>query len=121
MEDVSVIGWIGHSLSSAAILGTIFGFFPYFAALLAAVWYLIQIYESRTFQHWFRNRLMKHRAKRLAQLRAKEKIVVARIVALEKVRSASVEAREIIAVAKSDAAKIAVKTETDVKAILPPI
>lgn len=32
----------------AAMLGSVFGFLPGIAALLAAIWYAVQIWESKT-------------------------------------------------------------------------
>lgn len=121
MDDATITAVVGHSISGAAIVGSLTGWFPPVAAVAAFIWYTIQIYESRTFQHWFRNYLMKKRARKLAKLRAKEKIVLARIEAIEKLRAASVEAKEIVATAKSDAAKLVVEGETDLKSKLPPI
>lgn len=122
MDDYSTLtAWIGHSLSSAAIVGTLVGWFPVVAALAAFIWYIIQIYESRTFQHWYANMQMKRRARKLARLQAKERIVLAKIEAIEKVRVASVEARELVATAKVDAAKIVVTGEIDLNKNTPPI
>lgn len=122
MDDYSALtAWVGHSLSGTAILGSLVGLFPPIAAAAAFIWYLIQVYESRTFQHWFRNRQMKYRAKKLAKLRAQEKIVLAKIEAIEKVRLANVEARELVETAKVDAAKLVLKEQTDTKENMPPI
>ena len=82
-----------------SVIGAIGGFF-------AGVFYVVQLYESRTFQHWKNNFLAKYRAKKLAKLKAREKIVLAQIKALEKIRHARVEAREIVAEATADAAKL---------------
>ncbi len=58
---------VGNWLSAAAVLGTLAGWLPPLAALIAAVWYCIQIYESDTFQSWMERR----RAKHVAYLEAK--------------------------------------------------
>ena len=116
MDDLSsFLGGIAHWLSGIAILGALANFFPPFAAAIALIYYSLQIYESRTFQHWNRNRQMKSRARRLARLRADEKIVLAKIEALEKVRAARVEAREIVATAAADAAKLVAQEEVVIK------
>lgn len=39
-----------HVISITAILGTFAGFLPPLAALMAMIWYAIQVYESRTVQ-----------------------------------------------------------------------
>jgi hypothetical protein len=66
MEDFNWIGWIGHSLSGTAILGSLIGFFPPIAAVAAFVWYTIQIWESQTMRNYFARR----RARRIARYRA---------------------------------------------------
>jgi hypothetical protein len=111
----------GHSISLAAIFGTLFGWFPPVAAAAAFIWYSIQIYESKTFQHWHRNRMMMRRARKLAKLRAREKMVIAEIEAIEKVRSARVEAREIVATAQAEGAKAVVHDAAVAASKLPPI
>jgi hypothetical protein len=104
---------IGHTLSTSAIVLSVFGYLsPLFTAIATSfsiIWFGIAIYESKTFQHWNRNRLMKKKAKKIASLRAKEKVIVAELEALELVRSAKSEAREKVAVAKSEAADIVAK------------
>lgn len=55
MED-GMTSWIGHTLSSAAIVGTIFGLFPPIAAVAAFIWYMVQLWESKTVQRWVRQR-----------------------------------------------------------------
>jgi hypothetical protein len=111
MEDFSALKAVGHFFATGGIVGSIFSIFPFIAAFVAFIWYLIQIYESRTFQHWRANFLMRRRAKKLARLHAKEKIVAAQIAALEKVRQARAEARDIVADAATEAANL-INTET---------
>lgn len=48
--------WLAHGLSGAAIVGTIVGLLPPFAAGIALIWYSIQIYESKTVQTFIRRR-----------------------------------------------------------------
>ncbi len=107
------LNWV----STAAVVTTIMGILPPMAAALSVVWFLICIHESRPFQHWKMNWIMKHRAKKLARLRAKEKVVVAQIKAIETIRAARVEARELVQTAKSQAAQIVVheSVEADLK------
>jgi hypothetical protein len=93
MEDgQNAISWLGHMLSSAAIVGTIVGWFPAVAAVVALFWYIIQIYESKTCQRWLTSR----RLRKMARL----KIVMARLEALELVqfpdnRVAAAEAQKV--------------------------
>lgn len=80
---------------------------------MVGVYNVVQLYESRTFQHWKANYLMKRRAKKLAKLRAREKIVVAQIAALEKIRTARKEARDMVAEASAEAAKMVAEESTN--------
>jgi hypothetical protein len=55
----SIISWVGNVFSGAAILGTLIGVIPTIAAVVALIWYLIQIYESNTVQAWRKERARK--------------------------------------------------------------
>lgn len=55
---------LGNGISLGAIIGTLAGWLPPIAALIAAVWYCVQIYESKSFQGF----LMRRRAKRAERL-----------------------------------------------------
>lgn len=68
MEDFDGFNvWLAHGLSGAAILGTIVGWLPPLAALIALVWYVIQIGESKTVRGLFARR----RERKIARLKAK--------------------------------------------------
>lgn len=67
MEDHHIVQWVGNGLSVGALVSTIFGWLPAAGAVVAIVWYLIQIAESDTFQKW---RLRRH-IKRVAKLEAR--------------------------------------------------
>ncbi len=97
---------VGHAVSLGAIVGSLAGWLPHIAAVLSIVWFFICIYESRTVQHWKSNYTMRRRARKLAKLKAREKVVIAQITALETVRAAKVEAREMVADAKVEATKL---------------
>ena len=56
-----------HGTSVLAILGALAGWVPPVAALLAALWYSIEIYESKTFQRILADR----RTRRVIKLRAR--------------------------------------------------
>ena len=56
VESFSVDKVVGNSLSLGAIVGTLMGWLPYLAAIIAVIWYLIQIYETNTVQTWLRTR-----------------------------------------------------------------
>ena len=100
-------------LAASSIVGTIFGYLPSIAAILSIIWFCIQIYESRTFNHWKNDFLMRRKAKMISRLRAKEKILAAQIAAIETIRSAKVEAREKVEVAKVEAVLDIVHDNTD--------
>ena len=101
------------STAFATTAAALVGWLPPIAALFGIVVCAITIYESKTFQHWKRNRVLKHRAKKLAKLRAKEKLVIAEIQALETLRAAKVEASEMVADAKSEAAQLIIHATAD--------
>lgn len=67
MDSSAINQWVGNIFSVGAIVTTIMGLAPAFAALVALVWYLLQIYESATVQRWFATR----RVRKLAQLKAR--------------------------------------------------
>jgi hypothetical protein len=58
------------TISAGAIVASFLGWLPPIAAIAAILWYVIQIYESRTFQKWVRlqrRRRRQHQAlKRIA-------------------------------------------------------
>lgn len=112
---------VAHPASAGVIVATMVGWLPSFAALLSVIWFLICIFESKTFQHWKRNLQMRYRARKLVRLRAAETITVAKIAALEKLRAARVEAREMVAGAKAEAAATAVHETTAAETKIPPV
>jgi chromate transport protein ChrA len=63
-----VLSWIGNGASGVAIVTTIFGWLPPAAALIAFVWYIIQIYESATVQKWIRSKRIRKIARMKAQV-----------------------------------------------------
>jgi hypothetical protein len=106
------VTYVADIVSAGAIVGTILGYLPFIAAFFGLVWYLIQIWESRTVQHWWRNRVEVKRAKKLVKLRAREKVLVAKIEALALTRAARVEARDKVERARVEAAALQVHEET---------
>ena len=74
---------VGDVISAGAIIGTIIGYLPYVAAFAGLVWYLIQIWESKTVQGWWCNRRMVRGTKKIARLQAREKIIQAQLQAME--------------------------------------
>jgi uncharacterized protein (DUF2062 family) len=45
-----------HAVSATIALGAIAGVLPPLAALVAILWYAIQIWESKTVQNWFKRK-----------------------------------------------------------------
>lgn len=109
------------TVSAGAIIGAILGLLPALAALGAIVWYLIQIYESRTFQHWIANLRMKNRARKLARLRARHKVLEAQMEALGIKKAARVAARELVEQAQAEATVKLAHDEVELLRTLPPV
>lgn len=59
--------WFSNLLGGGVVTATLVGMAPAAAAVIAILWYLIQIYESRTVQRW----LSQHRVRKLARLKAR--------------------------------------------------
>lgn len=77
MGESNLIAWIGNTLSPAAILGWAIGIFPGVVLFAAFLFYLIQLFESDTFQTWIRSRRLRKMAKlkiKMAALEALELI-----------------------------------------------
>jgi len=55
--------WTGHVISIVAVIGSLAGLLPAIAGLAGLIWYCVQLYESKTVQHWLRTR----RSRRIAQ------------------------------------------------------
>lgn len=91
--------------------GAIFGWVPAAAAFASLLWFTIQIWESRTIQHWLNNHRMIKKAKKIARLKAKEKVIIAQLEGLESVRQAKAEARDKVEQAKVDAEKVKIQEE----------
>jgi hypothetical protein len=62
-----VLSWVGNVASIGAVVSAFVGWLPPAAALVAIIWYMIQIYESDTVQGWRKRR----RNVRLARLKAR--------------------------------------------------
>jgi hypothetical protein len=73
--NLYVNAWLGNGLSAGAIVATIAGWLPPFAAVVALIWYAIQIWESKTIQNYLYGR----RQRQMARL----KIKMAKLEALE--------------------------------------
>jgi hypothetical protein len=60
----NILSWLGNLFSAGAIVGTLIGLIPSVAAVVALIWYAIQISESDTVKAWMRER----RRRRLMRL-----------------------------------------------------
>lgn len=99
------LNYAADGVAAGTIVMTLVGVLPGIAAVLAAIWYLVQIYESKTVQGWLDRRRIASRARKLAKLEAKKLVVLAEIDAIEKVRIARAYGVEKVEEAKSDAAR----------------
>jgi hypothetical protein len=112
------------SLFGVSIVGII-GYLPIFitsiAGILACCMYAVTFYESKTVQHWLNNRRQLKMAKKVAKLKAKQKILEAELVAVEKVRMARSEARELVESAKSEAFIAQTQEATEAATKIPPL
>ena len=69
--NFSLDQWVGNVLSLGAIVGTVMGWLPAVAAVVALIWYVIQIVESKTFQRWYSRR----RARKIKRLQEQVKML----------------------------------------------
>lgn len=99
------LNYAADTIAASTIIMAFVGILPGIAALLAAVWYIVQIYESKTVQAWVERRAIERRARRLQKLEAQRLVLAAEIDAIEKVRQARAHAVEKVEEAKSDAAR----------------
>ena len=91
------------AVAAGAIVGSFLGWLPVIASVVSIIWFVIQITESHTFVTWHNNWKTRSREKKLARLRAKEKVLVAEIHATETIRAAHADAQELLATAKMTA------------------
>lgn len=87
------------------ILGAFAQLLPPIAAILAGMWYLVQIYESKTIQSYMHRSRIRRWSNKLRKIEAERLVVLAELDAAEKVRAATAYANERLEEAKSDAGK----------------
>jgi hypothetical protein len=51
-QHLRILSHAADTVSAFAIVGTIAGYLPPLAALVATVWYMVQIWESKTAAGW---------------------------------------------------------------------
>ena len=93
----------------ASFIAHVWGYLPGVVAVvggsLAIVWYTIMIYESATVSTWRTEHAQSQKIKRIARLKAKEKVITAQLEALELKRSAAATAAELVRSAEQSAAE----------------
>jgi len=62
--------WVGHLASLGVIAVSMTGLIPAAAALVAFFWYVVQLYESRTFQLWLLKRRIRQTTVQAAKIEA---------------------------------------------------
>lgn len=69
VSNVPVPGVIvADILSIGAVVGTLTGYLPPIATILAIVWYALQVYEGKTVQKWIKARRRSIRRRRLIRV-----------------------------------------------------
>ena len=74
-EHSPISYWLANIAGAGTIVGAAIGYVPAFAALVALVWYIIQISESKTIQAWIKGR----RVRKLAKLKAEAILLEAKL------------------------------------------
>jgi len=77
MDHASVNQWLGNVFSAGAIIASVIGLIPVIAAFVGLIYYLIQIYETKTVQRWVHAR----RSRKIARLKARVMMMEARTLA----------------------------------------
>lgn len=92
----------------APILGVLVG-------IMALVWYTIQIWESAFMSRWRLRIAARHKARQIAKLQRKEKIILAKLDALKVVQDAKITAQGIVQDARIEATKDAAHKSIEVE------
>ena len=74
----SLISWTVNGVAIGTIVTSIVGLIPAFAAMVAAIYYAVQVWESETVRYWRESR----RLKKIAALRAKILLLEAEVLAV---------------------------------------
>jgi uncharacterized membrane protein len=114
--DSGLFGWLGGTAAMSALWAALTGWVPYAVAIIPLIYFLIMIWETRTFTHARYNWMQKHIARKYAKLKAREKVTLAKLEAMEVQRKARVTAREAIKEAEFEAEKLVVKNSIVIKA-----
>jgi hypothetical protein len=121
--DFGAASVLTHATTAGMLMSSIFGLLGYLpivitscAGFMALLVYLITFWESQTVRNWVETRQARKRARKIARLQAKQKVLVAELEAIEKLRAAKVEAREKVQTAKSEAAIMAATQDVEAAA-----
>jgi hypothetical protein len=114
---------LGYIVFPSAFLSAVFNILPPIVGVVAGatafIWYLVQIYESKTFGAWAQARRLRFQArldakKKIADALVRSDAVLAKaaLEADERLRVARAEAAELMAAAKSEAGIVVLASET---------
>lgn len=112
-DPSGIFNLAAHFISAGAISAYIAGFVPYLFATPAVIYYCLLVWENRTVQHFVRNRRMVHKARKIAKLRSKQKVIIAELEAIELIREARVIAKEKVLHATHEAEVFKAQEVTD--------
>ena len=110
MQDLHIGPWLTSTFSWAVIGSTVLGFLPPIAVTIAIILGCLQIYENRTFQHWYNNHRQRRAAKNLAIYKAKVLKEQAIVDAVEALKAGRDNARDIINTAETKANQVLAST-----------
>ena len=106
-------------VAGSTLVATFFSWLPttvgVIGGIFSIIWFALNIADHATVRAWFERRAERIRTKKLARLRAKQKIIEAQLVAAEHVRGARAAADDLVEHAKAAAAILATKSD------LPPV
>ena len=106
MQDLNIGSWLTSTFSWAVIGSTFLGLLPPIAVTVAIILGCLQIYENRTFQHWYNNRRQRQAAKKLARYKARVLKEQAIVDAVELLKRARTDARQVLNEAESKANQV---------------
>jgi hypothetical protein len=101
--------WFGINVASgSALLAALFSWLPTAIGMVGGVLLIVRLFieikESVTYRTFMADRRERIRVRKLRKLRARQKIIEAKIIAADRVKKAVVEAAQIVESAKTDAA-----------------
>ncbi len=118
-----IVSWfITQLIALGTLLASLAGWIPYaIVAAIPTLYYLVMLWETRTFVHLRNNWRTKRIARRYIKAQARAKIALAKLDAIELLRHARHDAREKVEQASAEAAKLVVQKTAETKSSLPPL